>query len=103
MSMLKINGTESPPVYLDDDGHVVKSDKTWKDRVREREIVIDSREMYGPADVAAYLDVSYDTAIRRMWKMPGVVNLGTKEKLHRRGKAILRIPGKNLLVFLSNS
>ena len=103
MSMLKINGTESPPVYLDDDGHVVKIDKTWKARVREREIVIDSRKMYSPADVAAYLDVSYDTAIRRMWKMPGVVNLGTKEKLHRRGKAILRIPGKNLLEFLSNS
>ena len=101
--MLKINGTESPPVYLDDDGHVVKSDETWKDRVREREIVIDSRKMYSPADVAAYLDVSYDTAIRRMWKMPGVVNLGTKEKLHRRGKAILRISGKNLLEFLSNS
>ena len=103
MSTLKINGTESPPVYLDDDGHVVKSDKTWKARVREREIVIDSRKMYGPADVAAYLDVSYDTAIRRMWKMSGVVNLGTKEKLHRRGKAILRISGKNLLEFLSNS
>ena len=103
MSMLKINGTESPPVYLDDDGHVVKIDKTWKARVREREIVIDSRKMYSPADVAAYLGVSYDTAIRRMWKMPGVVNLGTKEKLHRRGKAILRISGKNLLEFLSNS
>ena len=103
MSMLKINGTESPPVYLDDDGHVVKIDKTWKARVREREIVIDSRKMYSPADVAAYLEVSYDTAIRRMWKMPGVINLGTKEKLHRRGKAILRIPGKNLLEFLSNS
>jgi hypothetical protein len=38
-----------------------------------------------------------------MWKMPGVVNLGTKEKLHRRGKAILRISGKNLLEFLNNS
>ncbi len=63
---------------------------------------LDPHRMYGPKEIAAYLGISYDTAARRMKDMSGVVNLGTKEKMHKRGKAKLRISGKHLTAYLRN-
>jgi hypothetical protein len=60
-------------------------------------VEIDPRRRYTPSDVAASLNCSYDTAIRRMLRMPGVINLGAKERRFRRGKPMLRILGGDLL------
>ena len=78
------------------------SSLTWKAKVREQVLEIDPRRRYGPAEVAATLNCSYDTAIRRMRRMPGTRNLGTKEGRFRRGKAMLRILGSDLLAYLDD-
>lgn len=75
---------------------------TWKARVREQVLEIDPRRRYGPAEVAAALNCSYDTAIRRMRRMSGTRNLGTKEGRFQRGKAMLRILGSDLLAYLDD-
>lgn len=73
----------------------------WKDRVRSRRIDIQPDQHYRPADVAAFLGVSYDTAVRRMRSM-GASNLGTKGRRYKRGKSLLVVSGKRLLSYLKN-
>ncbi len=41
---------------------------------------------YTPSEVAALLNVSYDTAVRRMQRMKGCVDMGTQTKRYKRGK-----------------
>jgi hypothetical protein len=43
-------------------------------------------------EVAAILGVSSNTVIRQFEKLPGVVDLGRQETLHKRRKRCLRIP-----------
>ena len=57
-------------------------------------------KLYTPGEVAALLNVSYDTAVRRMQSMRGCVDMGTQTKRYKRGKKLLRISGKNLVAFL---
>jgi hypothetical protein len=64
--------------------------------------VLDPDRNYRAAEVAVILGVSYDTAVRRMSKMKGVVDQGTKERLHKCGKRLLTISGKNLAAYLRN-
>jgi hypothetical protein len=61
---------------------------------------IDSLRLYTPSEVADILAVSYDTAVRRMRNMKGCIDLGSKERLHKRPKAKLRISGKHLQAYL---
>jgi hypothetical protein len=75
---------------------------TWKAKVRCRIVEIDPRRRYTPSEVAAILNCSYDTAIRRMRRMPGVENHGTKEGRFKRGKAMLRILGSDLQAYLDD-
>ncbi len=56
--------------------------------------------IYTPGEVSALLNVSYDTAVRRMQKMKGCVDMGTQTKRYQRGKKLLRISDKNLVAFL---
>jgi hypothetical protein len=60
-----------------------------------------------PAQVAAELNISVKTVIRRFENHPGVVNLGSERKPRRKGKrekyAILRIPREALAEFISES
>jgi hypothetical protein len=72
----------------------------YKQRMRKRTIKIEPDQNYAPSDVAAFLNVSYDAALRLMLKMKGVVDLGTPTRRYKRGKKKLRISGKNLLAFL---
>ena len=51
---------------------------------------------YTPSEVAALLNVSYDTAVRRMQSMKGFVDMGTQTKRYKRGKKMLRISGNIL-------
>ena len=57
-------------------------------------------KLYTPSEVAALLNVSCDTAVRRMQSMKGCVDMGTQTKRYKRGKKLLRISGKNLIAFL---
>jgi hypothetical protein len=50
--------------------------------------------------VTAILNVSYETAVRKMEKMEGCIDMGTKERRYKRGKRMLRVPGSGLLEFL---
>jgi hypothetical protein len=63
---------------------------------------IDSLRLYTPEEVASILAVSYDTAVRRMRGMKGCIDLGSKERMHKRPKAKLRISGKHLQAYLQN-
>ena len=72
----------------------------YKQRLRKRTIKIEPDQNYAPGEVAAFLNVSYDAALRLMQKMKGVVDLGTPTRRYKRGKRKLRISGKNLLAFL---
>ncbi len=74
----------------------------YKQRVRNQKVIIEPEQNYSPGQVAAALNVSYDTALRRMQKMKGVVDLGTPTRRYKRGKKKLRIKGKKLQAFLSN-
>jgi hypothetical protein len=47
---------------------------------------IDHHKNYGPKDVAAFLDVSYDTALRRMATMKGCMDNGHEGKTLQAGK-----------------
>jgi hypothetical protein len=88
-----------------DDGKVSSPRRltsTWKNQARSQTIEIDRRIRYKPADVAAILNCSYDTAIRRMRRMPGVSNLGVKQGRFTRGKAMLRILGSDLQAYLDD-
>ncbi|MGA7928659.1 MAG: hypothetical protein WCA20_22020 [Candidatus Sulfotelmatobacter sp.] len=69
----------------------------YKKVARERKpLPIDPHGVYGPADVAAFLNVSYNTAIRLMEKMPGCMGLGKKEVRFKRRRRTLRISGLRL-------
>ena len=72
----------------------------YKQKVRNQTVTIEPEQNYSPGQVAAALNVSYDSALRRMQKMKGVVDLGTPTRRYKRGKKKLRISGKNLLAFL---
>ncbi|HLM79015.1 MAG TPA: hypothetical protein VK302_00140 [Terriglobales bacterium] len=77
--------------------------KGWKQRARATQpVAIDPHKLYSPSDVSALLNVSYDTAIRRMQTMQGCVDMGTKERRYKRGKRMLRISGKHLREYLTN-
>jgi hypothetical protein len=72
----------------------------WKKRARHAgAAAIDPHKNYTPSEVASILNVSYDTAIRRMGKM-GAVNMGTPERRYKRGKRMLRVTGKRLMDYL---
>jgi hypothetical protein len=68
--------------------------------VRNQSVKIEPEQYYSPGQVAAVLNLSYDTALRRMLKMKGVVDFGTPTRRYKRGKKKLRISGKNLLASL---
>jgi hypothetical protein len=72
----------------------------YKQRMRKRTIKIEPEQNYAPSEVAAFLNISYDAALRLMQKMKGVVDLGTPTRRYKRGKKKLRISGKKLLAFL---
>jgi hypothetical protein len=72
----------------------------YKQLVRSQRVKIEPEQTYSPGEVAAALNLSYDSALRRMQKMKGVVDLGTPTRRYKRGKKKLRISGKNLLAFL---
>ena len=49
-------------------------------------------QFYTVAEAAEILKVSTDTATRLFSDEPGVINLGTPEKSHKRRYRVLRIP-----------
>jgi hypothetical protein len=72
----------------------------YKQLVRNQRVKIEPEQNYSPGQVAAALNLSYDSALRRMQKMKGVVDYGTPTRRYKRGKRKLRISGKNLLAFV---
>ena len=50
----------------------------YKQQVRNQRVKIDPEQNYDPGQVAAALNLSYDTALRRMQKMKGVVDSSTR-------------------------
>jgi hypothetical protein len=72
----------------------------YKQLVRDQTIKIEPEHNYSPGEVAAALNLSYDSALRRMQKMKGVVDFGTPTRRYKRGKKKLRISGRNLLAYL---
>jgi hypothetical protein len=73
----------------------------WKQSARAQQpLAINPHKFYSPAEIAALLDVSYDTAVRRMEKMHGCINMGPVERRYKRGKRMLRISGTHLRVYL---
>ena len=72
----------------------------YKQLVRNQKVKIEPEHNYSPGEVAAALNLSYDSALRRMHKMKGVVDLGTPTRRYKRGKKKLRISGRNLLAYL---
>ena len=114
--------TEVRVTYRDSKGKIIRILKAWgndptlqrfthigyepvgaryKTAARERlPLAIDRLKNYAPAEVATILNISYDTAIRRMETMKGVMDMGTKEKRYKRGKRMLRVSGAKLLDYL---
>ena len=74
--------------------------RSFKQRARKQKVELKPDKLYAPGEVAALLNVSYDTAVRRMQSMKGCVDMGTQTKRYKRGKKLLRISGKNLVAFL---
>ena len=74
--------------------------RSFKQRARKQTVELKPDKLYTPSEVAALLNVSYDTAVRRMQGMKGCVDMGTQTKRYKRGKKLLRISGKNLIAFL---
>jgi hypothetical protein len=74
----------------------------YKQMVRNQRVKIEPEQNYSPGEVAAALNLSYDSALRRMQKMKGVVDFGTPTRRYKRGKKKLRISGKNLLTYIRN-
>ena len=72
----------------------------YKQLVRNQRVKIEPEHNYSPGEVAAALNLSYDSALRRMQKMKGVVDFGTPTRRYKRGKKKLRISGRNLLAYL---
>ena len=64
----------------------------YKQRLRKRTIKIEPEQNYAPGEVAAFLNVSYDAALRLMdKKIKGVVDFGTPTRRYKRGKKKLRV------------
>lgn len=76
--------------------------KNWKAQARGKQVQVEPNRNYTPSEVAAILNVSYDTALRQMQKMKHVVDLGTQTRRYKRGKKMLRISGKHLVSFIQN-
>ena len=74
--------------------------RNFKQRARKQTVELKPDKLYTPSEVAALLNVSYDTAVRRMQSMKGCVDMGTQTKRYKRGKKMLRISGKHLLAYL---
>jgi hypothetical protein len=75
----------------------------YKQAARERPpLPIDPHKNYGPKDVAAFLDISYDSAIREIEKMPGCTGLGKRAPRFKRTKRLLRISGMKLKEWMRN-
>ena len=74
--------------------------RSFKQRARKRTVELKPTTFYSPSEVAALLNVSYDTAVRRMQNMNGCVDMGTQTKRYKRGKKMLRISGKHLVAYL---
>ena len=74
--------------------------RSFKQRVRRRTVELKPDKLFTPSEVAALLNVSYDTAVRRMQRMKGCVDLGTPTKRYKRGKKLLRISGKHFVAYL---
>jgi predicted transcriptional regulator of viral defense system len=53
---------------------------------------MEEHQFYTVAEAAEILKVSTDTVTRRFSGEPGVIDLGTPERLHKRRYRILRIP-----------
>lgn len=49
----------------------------YKQRMRKRSFKFEREQNHAPSEVAAILNMSYDSASRLMQKMPGAVDLGT--------------------------
>ena len=77
-----------------------KGRRGYKQLVRNQTVKIEPEQNYCPGQVAAALNLSYDSALRRMQKMKGVVDLGTPTRRYKRRKRKLRIKGKNLLAYI---
>lgn len=76
------------------------SHRRFKQRARKQTVELKPDKLYTPSEVAALLNVSYDTAVRRMQSMKGCIDMGTQTKRYKRGKKLLRISGNNLVAFL---
>jgi hypothetical protein len=76
--------------------------RSFKQRARTQTVELKPDKRYTPSQVAALLNVSYDTAVRRMQKMKGHIDLGTQTKRYKRGKKMLRISGKHLVAYLKS-
>lgn len=88
-------------VWLDADGE--PHNKLVLDGSRKvKAATIDLQKLYTPVEVSQILQVSYDTAARRMRDMRGCIDLGSKETLKKHPKAKLRISGKHLRAYLQN-
>jgi hypothetical protein len=85
---------------LDADGELHNTTLVFSGVRKTKTAPIDSLRLYTPTEVAGILAVSYDTAARRMRSMKGCIDLGSKERLHKRPKAKLRISGKHLQAYL---
>lgn len=72
----------------------------YKQLVRNQKVKIEPDQNYSPGEVAAALNLSYDSALRRMPKMKGVADFGTPTRRYKRGKRKLRISGRNLLAYI---
>jgi hypothetical protein len=74
--------------------------RSFKQRARKQAVELKLDKLYTPSEVAAILNVSYDTAVRRMQSMKGCVDMGTQTKRYKRGKKMLRISGKHLVAYI---
>jgi hypothetical protein len=74
--------------------------RSFNQRARKQIVELKPDKRYTPSEVAALLNVSYDTAVRRMLTMKGCVDMGTQTKRYKRGKRLLRISGKHLVAYL---
>ena len=72
----------------------------FKELARKQIVELKPDKLYTPGEVSALLNVSYDTASRRMQKMKGCVDMGTQTQRYKRGKKMLRISGKHLVAYL---
>jgi hypothetical protein len=74
--------------------------RSFKQRARKQTVELKPDKLYTPSEIAALLNVSYDTAVRRMQNMKGCVDMGTQTKRYKRGKKMLRVSGKHLVAYL---